>query len=79
MSHILFVTGLESSRPYEKEGGGGGRQKKEKKKAVTYQEIRIFGAKVENPRCFCFASNHNPLSSLLLVWEFVMAQRLLKL
>lgn len=28
------------------------------KKAVTSQEISIFGAKEENPRCFCFASNH---------------------
>lgn len=28
------------------------------KKTVTSQEISIFGTKEENPRCFCFASNH---------------------
>lgn len=51
MSCILFVTGLESSCPYEN-------RVEKTKKTVTSQEISIFGTKEENPRCFCFASNH---------------------
>lgn len=52
VSHILFVTDLESSRTYEK----GAR--KTEKTTVTSWEISILGAKEEIPRCFCFASNH---------------------